>query len=822
MALAISGYVDPGVYIGEVISPTGITLATVPDILGVVAVGSRSKRSINEAVIRGQIANETLTLASSSPHTDTLTNRSNRRLSNVTIRRTIGVETVELPINAYFFLAAQLDGVAGPYDLNPTNAIGLKIDGGQEVTITLTSGASAVAITGSVIAVTTTLTTSGNAATAAEVAVGINAGLNAASALGYGPAFASVASANGSTIRLTSPTSGPASDVRVLATFVNDGAAALGFTTPARASSIIQVADIYYDSSATYVIDYVSDETLIDAFIHSPATKVIRVGSFAGVRSFSENTDYVLNSGNIDWSPDAAAVFTGSVNGTFDVSSNDMLRIALDGKAAVNIDLNAMASPPPGYTNPGTPASATAAEVANNINAVISATAGYGPRYRTVATVFSSTRVKLTSPTQGIASSIEVSNPASNGATTAILGLSTSQLPFTVIGTGSTPSTGVIYFATYEYVRPVSEYNAPKRFFSEDAMIQDLGPVSQFNRLSMLGQIAFDNDAPSIITVQVNDSSTPGLPTVNEVNLAIDGAEKSALITDVAVDDTRLNVQTKLMSHIENQSSVTEKHYRSGWFGMAAGTAIGDLDTPDSFCYRAGVTLQPSPDSPARGRLFLVVPASAQRVITNEDGSQVRLTLSSVAVGVAVAARHTSFTSPAISLAGKSIIGFDATTFPLFLKAQRAQLTVSGCTVVTGDSGVLQLLDPVSTERGGGNLTNFMFRSLSSQKDNVTRAVDQAIDRNLRGVVPEDLADFIFDIKVTVGSVLTSLISTGAIGPFRDANGVSRDIDLSKDVQAEQDKNDPTKFYFRYFFFLRYPALRFFGEFSTDNPFFVA
>ena len=819
MALNVSGYVDPGVLIGEVIVPAGITLATVPDILCVVASGSRQKRAINEAVQRGQVLNEALTVAASPPHTATLTNRGDRRISNTTIRRTLGADTIELPNSALSYLAAQLDGTAEPYDLNPTNAIGLKIDGGQEITMTLTDGAPSVVITGSLVAVTTPLTTGGDAATAAEVAAGINAGLVAATALGYGPTFATVASDNGGALRLTSPTSGPFSDVRVLEPFANNGTAALGFTTPARAVTIIEIISAFYDGSATYEADYVSDETLIDTIVNTPANQIIRVGSFAGVRSFTENTDYLLTAGNIDWSPDEAAEFTGSIVETFDVSSNDLLRIALDGKAAINIDLNALVSPPPGYVNPAVPAAATAAEVANNINAVLSVAAGYGPRYRAVASDVGGF-VKLTSPTEGLVSSVEIAEPASNDATTAIFGLSAGQLPFTVLGTGSTPSTGVIYFITYEYTRATDEYNEPKRFFSEDAMVQDLGPVSQANRLSMLGQIAFDNDAPSIIVVQVNDLNTPGFPTVNEVNAGIDGAEKSSLITDIAVDDTRLTVQTKLLAHVENQSSVTEKNYRSGWFGMPVGTEVGDLDTSDTFSYRAGVTLQVSPDSPARGRLFLVAPSGAQRTITNEDGTQTTLTLSSMAVAVAVAAKHTSFTSPAISLAGKTIIGFDATTFPTYLKAERAILVTSGCLVVTNIGGRLEMLDPVSTERGGGALPNFLFRSLSSQKDNVTRAVDRAIDRNLRGIVPEDLADFIFDIKTVIGGVLTSLIESGAIGPFRDANGVSRDIDLSKDVQAEQSRTDPTKFFFRYFFFLRYPALRFFGEFSVDNPFF--
>jgi hypothetical protein len=173
-------------------------------------------------------------------------------------------------------------------------------------------------------------------------------------------------------------------------------------------------------------------------------------------------------------------------------------------------------------------------------------------------------------------------------------------------------------------------------------------------------------------------------------------------------------------------------------------------------------------------------------------------------------------------LASKTIIGFDSTTFPTYLRNERAQLASNGVMVVTQDGGNLRILDPVTTEAGGGKLPQFSYRETTSQKDNVSRLIDQVISRNLQGVVPSDLADFIFDIKVFIAGVLTSLIETGAIGPFRDSNGVSRDIDLSKDVQAEQSSTDPTKFFFRYFYFLRYPALRFFGEFSVDNPFFQA
>ena len=142
--------------------------------------------------------------------------------------------------------------------------------------------------------------------------------------------------------------------------------------------------------------------------------------------------------------------------------------------------------------------------------------------------------------------------------------------------------------------------------------------------------------------------------------------------------------------------------------------------------------------------------------------------------------------------------------------------------MITYVGGQLQILDPVTTEAAGGGLPQFMYRSCAAQKDNVTQAVTQTINSNLRGIVPEDLADFIFDIKVFISQVLTSLIQSGAIGPYVDANGSPRDINLTSDILVQQSSTDPTKFLFNYYYMLKYPALRFWGQFTVDNPFMTA
>jgi hypothetical protein len=97
--------------------------------------------------------------------------------------------------------------------------------------------------------------------------------------------------------------------------------------------------------------------------------------------------------------------------------------------------------------------------------------------------------------------------------------------------------------------------------------------------------------------------------------------------------------------------------------------------------------------------------------------------------------------------------------------------------------------------------------------------VAQTVNSNLEGVVPDDLADFILDVKVYIASALNSLIASGAIGPFRDSNGATRDINLNTDIQVEQATDDPTKYYFNYTYNGKYPALRFFGQFTVDSPF---
>jgi hypothetical protein len=255
---------------------------------------------------------------------------------------------------------------------------------------------------------------------------------------------------------------------------------------------------------------------------------------------------------------------------------------------------------------------------------------------------------------------------------------------------------------------------------------------------------------------------------------------------------------------------------------MPMNTDVGDRDTADTYVYRATQTFQVSPDSPGRGRYILVAPPQRSSVsidLLQDDGSTETITgLDSTYLAVMLAAKRSSFTVPATSLSMKSVNGgfnIDDITNP-WLQEEINLMAENGVMVVELDGGNMLVRDPVTTEFGVGGLVSFSYPSTTAQKDNISRKVVQALTANLVGIVPSDLSDFIVDIKLFIEDVLSAEIGTG-IGPFRDDNGVTRQIDINKDIEVSQDPNRPTRFYFKYFFFLRYPALQFFGEFSVDR-----
>jgi hypothetical protein len=830
MALIPSSYTKPGVYIGEVLVPGSVAFSSERS-LCIIATAPRTRRVINEAVIRGKVFEEALSsweLVTSFYETE-LVNISNRDRNNSILYKNGN----KVPLGSWFFRPAFIRGIAVPsaqFTTTTAHRFSISLDGKAALQIDVTAGVNTPVAT---------------------IATDINAAL-VASPL-YGAAYASVATTIQTTVPndtlvLTSPVSTSASDVvlyfpfEVSATHLSCLAGLFGpgafdgmvpvptSGSASRAKTVVRVSNSAFSSTASYTIDYITVQTQVDPLVEAttstPLTELVSASSFPSSNNYLINRDFEKTGNNIDWSIAGVteqANFTG-IPGTYAIvgGTSDVVKFSINGRDPITLTLTAGGA-------------RTAAQIAAEINEELNDSATYGPEFAYVASD-SAGSLKLTvpsslpnfTPSRGAQSSITFYEPAASSAMAILFGLSSTALPYSVSGTGNIPVFGSVYYVTYDFTRPASDYDRPFRVFDPSSLIEFTSPLTDSNyidnTMAVAGLIAFENQANSILLQLIDDSTSPGEPTSTQIKAAIDKCALSSAATDLVVIEAHsdeADIAAYLMNHVSNQSSYLNKKYRRGWYGMARDTDIGDPDTPDTFVFRSTVTLQPS-GVPGRGRHILVAPANASRTLTLSDGSEVTVELDSTYVACAIAALFTSLPSVSDALIGRQIVGFNSSDFQTYTDGEFKTLAGNGVTVVTSEGGVLKLEDPITTEAGGGKVVQFEEPQSSAAKDSITRAIDLVLDSNLKGVVPDELSSFIIDIKVYIANALSSKIQDGSIASYRDATGFPRSIDLTSDIKVAQSLSDPRTFTFKYWFNLKYPAKRFFGEYSVDNPFFGA
>jgi hypothetical protein len=723
-------------------------------------------------------------------------------------------------------LPATVTGGVGPYFLTPGATFNLDVDGGGPAAVTFLATAAVsvgaappfpvgplapglsmdIVIDGGL---PQTVTTLGGETTAYDVANLINGSLFGGSAIVIGA---------GVTVDIRSDKRGLGSKVQIIAGPLGFDLAALIGQTPGIYSGGGNVQDITAVTNTevrdaintpwpgTTVANAGGDFTVTSPTTGIGSTLVFSVPAPAGL----------LTTLGIPGVP--PITYTGSAATGFAITAgvNDVLRLNINGRGFVNITL------------PNGPA-VSAAAVAAAINIYLNSSPTYGPAYAFTASAPSGAVIlrPINSfdnyPVEvGTATMIEFLDVTASAFAT-VFGAIT--LPYAVYGVGTRPAFGATYFVTYDYARPATDYENAWRVFDPDGLYDFTTQLTlenyTRNKLCIAGEIAFENQANSIWLVPINDSTTPGTPTQSQIQHAIDVCKEKAGITEIVVLDTSLNTAVYTMQHVADQSSLLEKHYRRGWFGMARGTDVGDPDTPDTFVYRSARTLQPGTTSPGRGRLMLVAPGDVARTLTLDTGQEVTVNLDGSYLAGAVAAMFTALPSPSSTLMGKFVRGFNTEGFGTYLRGERYTLADKGVTVVTLDAGRFLLIDPLTTEAGGAKVVQYEEPSASAQKDAVTLTIDTLLAGNVVGVVPDDLADFITDIKKWIILGILAHINAGTIGPYRNSAGFPRDIDATSDIQVYQSSTDPRTFYFKYWFNLKYPAKRFFGEYSVDNPFFA-
>lgn len=790
----------------------------------------------------------------------TLAVRADNRQSNSTLAQ----DDVDVTDNAWNFLRSHIIGpdlIAAPVTINdgptgPNSALCVEIDGEVAMTIVFGTGLveGVVTVEGQVALIDLVAGTfSANNLVQATLLAGY---LSDAISQVLGLEFANcVTAVDVDTVeaRLRFASTGvPGGQVSIFpytAGGVTDGAAAALFGVSDGVSRV-EIKRPYFRSTSAYALTYVSPDDYQDLMTLSDTSdpqiqRITAVGSQPRTANFDEGTDYSTFPGSypdrLDWS--------GLTNAVFDFGNDAVASFPVTDRY-IAVELDRLGSVTLNLVDPGasvvllalgfsaaSPVASLAAAVRNANIRLLSSTL-YGARYQAVFSAVSATQVRMTSPLFGEASVVAVhANPAIATAESA-MGLFFGTTYATTddevaAAAGIRPSPGVTYYASYVADRPASDYTVPKVYFSYDDVLADLGSATADNPLVVAAYIAFRHRAQFIVCVQVDDSATPGIPSRQSYLDALDATTSEDIITDMVLLTDGLStarireLQLDLKDHIEVQASETKKRFRIGWCGMPANTAVGTRDTADSFCHRAGRTLQFAPESAGRGRLRLMAPPQLSGLsvdIQQDDGSVARVPLSSEYLGVAAAARRSSveFGGPAATLATASIVAFNTDDITEVFRVEEVDLMAqNGVMVVSYIDGVFQIVDPVTTEAGGGRVEQYMYDSTMPPADLVSRRIVRAFDTNLKGVVPVDVDDFIFAIKGVVQSILVQSLaeSPPTIAPYTNDNGNTRPLDPSSDIRVFRDRNNRRKYKVRYFFNLRYPALEFEVVFSVDNNF---
>jgi len=849
-------YQRPGARITEV--PVNQTTApvTISQRVGIIANGSRVK-GLTEELIRGAVSDETLTVAGSAPYTAVLSQRARRSLDSITIYRddvpiadrymTIDRAYIQGTVTAAvdFTTINDIDGSAAS-----RAAFGLHMDGLTDVTIWLvydaaeTGATPTVTISGSVIRAAWDFNAGSAASIAmADIVIAINSALAAAGSLGYGAAYSAVCTVNGTGLRILSPSSvsGANSYVELIQPVAEDARALLfgvAGDDNRTARTRITLNALAYSASAVYTADYLSLTLATDSLEEAATLQTLSlVGSAPGASNYEIGTDFAHSSGTLNWdTAHVAAVYSVPANTTVlaPTAGTDTVQLSLDGRALVDLDLidaGASVATILGWTA----AIALPLAVGRRINALLSRSVTYGPRYRAVAVgsgaVGTDATYTFTSPTVGRASQIIIGTADVGDARDRLFDLGTAAAAAT--GTGREPAIGASYYVNYLITRPSTDYNVLREFFDSAEALADLGPAAADNPLALAVSIVFQSGNNAVSVVQVNDAINPGSPLRAEFAAALEASLAVDQITELCVISTDSEVQSDIKEHIEraNTGSLPEtQRWRVAWLGMPAGTPIGNRDTAGTFIYTAARVFSFSNASPGRGCVRLVAPPKQAGVeidiVDSEARSVSTLTVDSTYLAVRWAAERVRIDNPGVSMARRTAGGVfkesTITTANKWRDAEVDQLAANGV-FVTQFKGNLFVLDPCTTERAGADAPNYALESMASQKHAVNRVM-LAAQETLYGVTAESLVEYLLLVRDTVASVLTAEIGRTHIAPYYTGTpGTSaiRPIDKNRDIVVKPTPGDVNAVDVEYWFNTRNPILRINNRFSVNAPFFT-
>ena len=377
---------------------------------------------------------------------------------------------------------------------------------------------------------------------------------------------------------------------------------------------------------------------------------------------------------------------------------------------------------------------------------------------------------------------------------------------------GSEPDPGQLYYFTGNFLRGDDLYNTPILVLDRDDGRLLLNPPSVDNHLSMVNELAFDNNVFGCYFIQVADADQDGVFQQTDFKTALLATEDVDGITDRIVL-SRQDAWGDQLAVNERANDPFARRESLDWFGAPIGTPIGDRQTPDTLRFIADKTLRVFGSSPSHGTRILVGPTEATLNVTLQSGDTVQVTVDGSFVAAAFASLTASFSDPANTILKKNLSGFQ--TVQTYTPKENALLGDGGIDYVTDlGNGVIRIEEDTTVDTFS---IDFYLISAMTQKQFVTKVVRREMANAVVALIVPSAAAGVGIIKASLSSILLGLLGRGIIGQYEDDNQNVRKFDPDSDVVVFRDSADPTLYHMFYAYFLRLPIKRVFGLFTVNT-----
>jgi len=456
---------------------------------------------------------------------------------------------------------------------------------------------------------------------------------------------------------------------------------------------------------------------------------IVRIGTARGVASYVEGQDFQLSNGQIDWASLPGNAPTKPSVGAAAAGAGNSGTISITGQTC--------SDDPDSDVYTVTFTGATAFSVTNR--------AGEAQGTGTVAVDFTTSDGQLTLP-------------ASGWSGTAVAG-DTLQIPV---------SAGQTYYVTYTHTRPASDYQTIHEVRDLSEIEPIVGEASLTNLLPLALRLVLAQGA-RLCRFIISQGDTNA-----DIVEALSLAEQQSDLTDIciicgsATEDQR---HASLRAHVIAQSSKDVAHYRMGYLGFAANTAMGSKSDLTSVIGKMNAL--------AHGRLVGVANTWATENLTG-----LGLTVDGSLIACALMGARAAQTNPAQPLLRHQLVGFsdveDVTAYDLDL------IEVGGC-ILQNRGGVITVRE-MSTLAGVGAAPEEQEVAVYTADDWLAKYIAEQVDV----FVGEGIDDPDLFPEMVKGKIIQCLLKA------MDDKYIARTAITNNTVQAKISSLEPREIKFTY------------------------